>query len=143
MNIRVLAIAAALLMVAAWDSSDAVEAGGGALPGTAWVLEDLAGAGVVDRVQATLEFAAQGRAGGNGSCNHFSADVTLDGERIAFGAIAATRRSCPEAVMNQESAYFAALEKADRFETDGENLYVYITENPMPLRFTRLDRPKP
>lgn len=143
MNTRVLAIAAALLMVAAWDSPDAVEAGGGALPGTAWVLEDLAGAGVVDRVQATLEFHARGRAGGNGSCNHFSADVTLDGERIAFGAIAATRRSCAQAVMNQESAYFAALVKAKRFETDGENLYVYVAENPMPLRFTRLDLPKP
>ena len=143
MNTRTLAIAAALLSAPAWDAIDAAETGGDALPGTAWVLEDLAGAGVVDRVQATLEFPVRGRAGGNGSCNHFSADVTLDGERIGFGAIAATRRSCPEAVMNQESAYFAALEKAERFETDGANLYVYIAENPMPLRFTRLGRPKP
>lgn len=143
MNARILAIAAALLLAPPWDASVAAEAGGDVLPATAWILEDLAGAGVVDRVQATLEFPAQGRASGIGSCNHFSADVTLDGERIGFGAIAATRRSCPEAVMNQESAYFAALEKAERFETDGENLYVYIAENPQPLRFTRLRHTKP
>ncbi|MGH8203713.1 MAG: META domain-containing protein [Steroidobacteraceae bacterium] len=138
MKTTMLAVAAALLVIAPRAPSGAREAGPVTLTGTAWILEDLAGAGVVDRVQATLEFPAEGRVSGNGSCNHFSGDVTLDGERIAFGTIAATQRSCPEAVMNQESAYLKALGKAERFETDGENLYVYIAENPEPLRFTRL-----
>ena len=106
-----------------------------ALWGTAWRLEDLAGAGVVDRVQATLEFPSEGRASGNGSCNRFNGVVTIDGSSIQFGGIAATRKACVEAAMNQEERYFAALRDAERFETDGQTLKVYVAGKAEPLRF--------
>jgi heat shock protein HslJ len=118
-------------------------AAGTALWGTRWRLEDLGGAGVVDGVEATLEFPTQGRASGSGSCNRFNGGVKVDGGRIAFSGIAATRRACPEAVMNQESAYFAALGKVERYESDGTNLYLYVAETDVPLRFIRADDARP
>jgi heat shock protein HslJ len=108
------------------------------LLGTAWQLEDLAGAGVVDRVQATLEFPEPGRAGGLGSCNRFNGAVTIEGDTIRFAGIAATRRACPEAVMRQETAYFAALQAAERFEREGETLRIHALDRPSPLRFTAI-----
>jgi heat shock protein HslJ/uncharacterized membrane protein len=105
------------------------------LLGTAWRLEDLAGAGVLDRVQATLEFPEPGRAGGFGSCNRFNGAVTIEGDSIRFDGIAATRRACPEAVMRQETAYFAALQAAERYEREGETLRIHARDRPAALRF--------
>lgn len=113
------------------------------LVGTAWRLEDLAGAGVLDRVQATLEFVEPGRTGGLGSCNRFNGVVTIEGDSIRFGGIAATRRACPEAVMRQETQYFAALQDAERYEREGEFLRVFAKDRPAPLRFIAVDAPAP
>lgn len=109
-----------------------------ALWGTAWRLENLAGAGVLDRVQATLEFPSEGRANGNGSCNRFNGVVTIGGDTIQFGGIASTRKACPEAVMRQEDAYFTALRGALRFETDGQALAIFVAGKPEPLRFVAM-----
>jgi heat shock protein HslJ/uncharacterized membrane protein len=107
-----------------------------ALWGTAWRLESLAGAAVLDRSQATLEFPTDGRASGNGSCNRFNGVVTVAGNTIQFGGIAATRKACAEDVMRQEDAYFAALRDAERFEIAGEELQIHAAGRPEPLRFT-------
>ena len=45
------------------------------LPGTAWRLEDLGGAGVLDKVEATLEFTEGGKIARPGSCNSFSVQL--------------------------------------------------------------------
>ncbi len=103
--------------------------------GTAWRLESLAGAGVVDRAQATLEFPEENRASGTGSCNRFNGVVTVDGNTIKFGGLAATRMACAEAVMRQEEAYFAALQDAERFEIEGQTLNIYVADRSEPLRF--------
>lgn len=111
------------------------------LAGTAWLLEDLAGAGVLDRVQATLEFSESGRTGGRGSCNRFNGVVTVAGDSIRFGGLAATRRACPEAVMRQETAYLAALQDAERYEREGEVLRIFARDRAAPLRFTAMPAP--
>ena len=111
--------------------------------GTAWRLEDLAGAGVLDRVQATLEFPSEGRTSGNGSCNRFNGVATIDGNTIQFGGIAATRKACVEAVMNQEEKYFAALRDAERIEVDGQTLKIYVAGKGDPLRFIATEASSP
>ncbi len=103
--------------------------------GTAWRLESLAGAGALNRAQATLEFPSEGRASGSGSCNRFNGVVTIVGNTIRFGGIAATRKACPDAVMKQEDAYFAALRNVERFESDGQTLDLYATGWTEPLHF--------
>lgn len=104
--------------------------------GTAWRLENLAGTGVLDSAQATLEFPSEGRASGNGSCNRFNGVVTVEGVTIQFGGLAATRMACAEAVMRQEDGYFAALRDAERFEMEGGVLVIHTAGRPEPLRFS-------
>ncbi|MEX2151319.1 MAG: META domain-containing protein [Steroidobacteraceae bacterium] len=104
--------------------------------GTAWRLESLGGVDVSDSSQATLEFATEGRASGNGSCNRFNGVVTIEGSTIQFGGLAATRKACAESVMRQEDAYLAALHDAERFELEGEALRIYVAGQPEPLRFS-------
>jgi hypothetical protein len=52
------------------------------LSSTSWLLEDLAGTGVVDNVQATLEFTEAGMVSGNGSCNRFGGTVNISGSSM-------------------------------------------------------------
>jgi len=108
-----------------------------ALWGTAWLLEDLAGTGVIDRVEASLEFIEPGKIGGRGSCNHFFGGVELAGRSIVISGLGSTRMACEEAVNEQEGRYFAALEAAQRFELDGDVLRIYLHDREEPLRFTR------
>ena len=107
------------------------------LPGTSWRLEDLAGAGVVDRVQATLSFAEDFKVSGNGSCNRFTGSATVSGATIKFTPLAATRMACAEAVMNQETRYMSLLQSAERFEIKDSFLYLFASGNAQPLRFVR------
>ena len=123
------------------DNRIVAEARPPTLWGTAWRLEDLAGDGVLDRAQATLEFPSEGRTSGNGSCNRFNGVATIDGNTIQVGGIAATRKACVEAVMNQEEKYFAALQDAERFEIDGQSLEVYVAGKAKPLRFIATESP--
>lgn len=113
------------------------EGGAVGLAGTSWLLEDLAGAGVVDRVQATLEFTEPGRVVGNASCNRFFGNVEISGTTIKVGALGATKMACAEAVNNQEMKYLKALANAERFTLEGTILQVFVRGEAKPLRFTR------
>jgi heat shock protein HslJ len=116
-------------------------AAGGAAPaalwGTAWVLEDLGGAGVLEGVQATLEFPEPGKAAGRGSCNRFFGTVEIAGESLTFGPLGSTKMACDEAVMTQEGRYLEALQHAERYAIQGSTLLIYPRGMNQPLRFTR------
>ena len=112
------------------------------LNGTAWVLEDLAGAGVVERGRATLAFDEAGRASGKGSCNRYSGPVTLTGDRMSFGPLISTKMACvEEALTAQEGRFLEALGAAERYVVDGSELRIYVRGNPAPLRFSRAPAP--
>lgn len=115
-------------------------AGNGGLWGTAWRLEDLAGAGVLDRVEATLEFPEPGKVAGNASCNRFFGSAAVAGASLTFGALGTTRMACAEAVGNQEAKFLRALEGAERFSQQGSTLLVYSRGTDRPLRFLRKER---
>jgi len=93
----------------------------------------------VDDARATLSFPEPGQVAGLGSCNRFSGTVTIDQDRMRFGPLAATKMACPEAIMDQERRYLAALGRATRFRIDEPFLYVYTTDEEPPLRFIRED----
>jgi putative lipoprotein len=108
----------------------------GELAGSSWVLEELNGDRAIADVRVTLDFSAQRKATGNGSCNRYSATVDISGETIRFGAVGATRMACATAISLQEIKYFGALEGASRYEIDGDELSIYGSER-RPLRFSR------
>jgi heat shock protein HslJ len=112
------------------------------LTGSEWLLEDLAGAGVIDNVQATLAFPEAAKVSGKGSCNRFFGPAEIAGNAIKLGPLGATRMACPEAVMNQETKYLKALQAADRFEWKNPYLLLHSKGVEKPLRFTRLVSPQ-
>lgn len=91
------------------------------LTGGEWVVDDINGAGVVDRTRATLNFGSDGRVSGNASCNSYGGDYSVDGSSITFGRMMSTRKACPGTIMAQESAFFGVLENASsiNFLDDG------------------------
>jgi heat shock protein HslJ len=113
------------------------------LSGSEWLLEDLGGSGVIDNAQATLSFPEKGKVAGKASCNRFFGTVDITGDHIKFGGLGSTRMACPEAMMNQETKYLAALQAAQRFEWNDPYLLIYCTGSEKPLRFTRTAAAKP
>ena len=86
------------------------------LQGTEWVVEDIGGAGIVDRSRATLNFAPDGRVSGNASCNTFRATYAVDGDRLTISRAITTRMACAPALMQQESRLLAVLAGVRTFD---------------------------
>ena len=105
---------------------------------TAWMLEDLAGAGALDSVEVTLEFMEDGKAGGRGPCNRYFATAHVQGDSIRFSAIGSTKMAClDDRRMDQETRYFKALEDAERYAMTGQTLSIYARGMEKPLRYVR------
>ena len=64
---------------------------------------------------ASMLLAAQGRASGTGSCNHWFAQYRLKGNAVSFGQIGSTRIGCGGPVGDQEKTYFDILQSVDRY----------------------------
>jgi len=94
------------------------------LQGAEWVVEDLRGAGIVDRSRVTLAFAADGRVSGHGSCNRYTASYKLTGEGLTISKAASTRMACAPALMRQERLFFDLLAQVRRFTIDASGALV-------------------
>lgn len=112
------------------------------LVGTDWVLEDLAGRGIVSNVHATLSFPEAGKIAGNGSCNRFFGAAEISGTSLKFTGLGSSRMACPDPIMNQETKYLNALQAAERYEWKDPYLLIYAAGMDKPLRFTRASPPK-
>jgi heat shock protein HslJ len=141
---RVTPLLLSALVLVALISSASTQAQGALMQdllGTEWLLEDLAGSGVIDNARATLSFPESGKVTGNGSCDSFFASVVVAGDRVSFDKIGSTFMQCTDPVSDQEGRYLAALESADRMSVDGDYLFVHSKSLEKSLRFTRLQKP--
>ena len=78
---------------------------------------------------------------GSAGCNNYMTTYTIEGDIISFGPAATTRKACgdPEGIMEQESAYLAALESATAYQikgntleltgTDGERIATFVAQD--------------
>lgn len=123
---------AALAFVLLAGTAHAQGAGAG-IVGTAWLVEDIAGRGVIDSAQTTLSFDTAGRVSGSGGCNRFTGAVTLAGEALTVGLLAATRRACVPALMDQEQKFFKAIEAVRSYFVDANGLLYLNGANGEPL----------
>ena len=76
-------------------------------------------------------FGEDGQLTGNAGCNSYSAAYEIDGDQITIGPAITTRMACtdPEGVMEQETAYLAALEMASSYQfEDGQRLILLDSE---------------
>lgn len=110
------------------------------LPGSEWLLVDLAGTPIVPGSKPTLAFPDVGRVAGNGSCNRFTGSVTVEGDMMKMGALASTRMACMDNnISKQEDAYLKALGAATHFSYQYPYLIIYAEGFEQPLRFTRVE----
>ena len=101
----------------------AVQAAGSPLSGTNWVLSSLNGQLPLAGTSVTLQLGEDGTATGSDGCNRFTTTYTAGQSNISFGAPgASTMMACTDAVMQQATAYMAALAGANRYQLRGGQL---------------------
>jgi heat shock protein HslJ len=59
---------------------------------------------------------------GSSGCNTYNGAYTLDGNTVKIGPLATTRMACAQPVMDQETAFLAALQAATTVEPSGANV---------------------
>jgi len=63
-------------------------------------------------------------AGGNGSCNSFGSNVTINGDQLSFKNIFSTKMYCEE-VQQVENIFLGSLDKITRYEIKDKALLLY------------------
>jgi len=91
-----------------------------------WVVEDIAGAGIVDSSRVTLRFLSGDRVAGRASCNQYNSRYTVTDQGLAFGPGMATRMMCPPALMEQETRFLDALQATRRIELAPDGALVLV-----------------
>ena len=103
------------------------------LNGTSWTLVDLNldQQPVLADTEVTLNF-ADGQISGSGGCNSYTASFNPDDPAVlSIGPVTATSMACPEPILDQETAYFTALENAAQWGyLIGRLAIYYATEEP-------------
>ncbi|MGB1477510.1 MAG: META domain-containing protein [Marinobacter salsuginis] len=113
------------------------------LRGAVWVVEDLAGAGIIARSRITIEFLEDNRMAGRASCNRYTGSYQLRGEGIAVGPVASTRMACAPALMNQEDRFLSLLDQVSSVRigqhgelllstTDGKTIKAFQSDHDTP-----------
>lgn len=103
-----------------------------------WLAEDIGGRGVTDNLQSTLRFDANGVVSGIGGCNHFNGSYSSAASNLRLGPLAATRKACAPAAMDQESKFFAALAGVRLARVEGPFLFLYSAGGRQLVKLIRL-----
>jgi len=90
----------------------------------AWLITEINGKPIVVGSTPSLNFEADGKVNGNGSCNQYFGGYQLSGEGLTVGSVGAAMMMCDEALMEQERLVFEVLKQLASFgiSEDGELL---------------------
>lgn len=84
------------------------------LAGTNWAVQSIDGR-PIETSSPSVEFAAEDRISGAGGCNSFSGVYEAANGAISVRALGRTEMACDGGIMRQEDAFFAVLDKAERY----------------------------
>lgn len=108
--------------------------------GSSWLVEDIDHKGVIDDARTFIHFDTAEKVSGSGGVNHFNGLYTLDGDKLAFGALAATRMAGAPAVMAQEASFLKALAAVRSCKLDENDLLHFCDSKDREiLRMSRSD----
>ena len=114
------------------------------LAGTRWNVENYnngkqAVVSVVTGTKLTANFDTAGSVTGFAGCNDYNGPVKATPPRVSIGPLASTRKFCtaPAGVMEQESAYLAALASAASFSIQGSTLEFRTASGAIAASLTR------
>jgi heat shock protein HslJ len=117
------------------------------LAGTSWRVTGInngreAVVSVVAGTSVTMNFATGGKVAGSGGCNTYTSTYTQEGGKLTFTSPAATRRMCvASGVMEQEQAFFKALESAATARIEGNELELRTADGALALSLVRNPEP--
>lgn len=94
-----------------------------------WVVEDIAGQGIIDNSRVTISFDEEGRAFGSASCNNYNAAYQLTGENLTFKAPMSTLMACAPALLDQEQKFLKLLPQINRYNIDGQGALILTTKD--------------
>src|SRR5262245_45245506 len=103
------------------------------LAGTDWTAKTVAGQPVPDDIAVTLQFAAD-RISGRSGCNRYAGPIRVVDGKLDIGPLVATRMACPPPQMAMETAFLAALTRAERFSRDNSALVLHSAGGTAPSR---------
>lgn len=108
------------------------------LNGTSWALTQIKDVPVLSDTTPSLSF-ANGEATGSGSCNQFGGTYESSEDTLTFGPLMSTLMACmAEGVMEQESAYMAALQASAKYKIMDGNLRILDAQDNVLLTFEPL-----
>jgi heat shock protein HslJ len=87
-----------------------------------WRVQSIATATAFDSSKTRFDVAEDGRVSSTVGCNVIFGKPEIDGARIGFGAMAATRRACIGPLADLETKYLAALNNVQSYHIDGATL---------------------
>ena len=88
------------------------------LAGEEWVIEDIAGGGIIDNSHTTLQFLSDGKVAGSTGCNRLMGSYEINGKQLTIQPGGTTMMACPTALMNQERKLLDLLPTIRRFRVD-------------------------
>ena len=102
------------------------------LEDTVWILQSYGELGnskdIITDTEITAEFvSSEGTIKGSAGCNSYFGSYELEGSQLSIpGPIAATQMFCaePEGAMDQEQEYLTALQSAESYEINGDELRI-------------------
>lgn len=113
------------------------------LRGAVWVVEDLAGTGIIDRSRITIEFLEENRLAGRASCNRYTGRYELRGEGVSIGPLASTRMACAPALMNQEDRFLNLLDRVNSVRIGQQGQLLLSTPDGNSIRAFQSDHDSP
>ena len=93
-------------------------------PSGGWHLVSLAGSQLLDGTAIDVDFSG-GVVSGSAGCNLYNGGYEIDAQEIVLGQpLASTAMACEPAILDQELAYFVALQGAERYSISGDTLMI-------------------
>ena len=84
----------------------------------------------------TLNFGADGQAGGNGGCNSYGGAYHLQDGTLTFGQLTSTLRAClDDKITQQETRYLQALGTSGQYSVAGDRLIIWYDNRQGQLNF--------
>lgn len=115
-------------------------AGDAPLEGTAWTLSGIVENEAVSSMPIDQEITATfegGQLSGFAGCNSYSAEYTIEGERLNLGEVVSTLMACEEEERNErEQAFLAALQNVAAYRIERQSLTLLDANGNPLLQFT-------
>ncbi len=123
-----------VLLIACDETKKVIEVSGSIQLSGDYTITSIDGNGIKNNKLPTIAFRALDKSvSGNGGCNRYFGNYTLDAFVLTFGELSATEMYCDEPIMEVERALFDALSNTASFTLENNVLTLYSKTNRMAL----------